>query len=185
MNGSVHTYIQGVHHRHHLFHPSFLELFVRVCVFVSWGIRMQRLAFWCVQYGAFVYYMYYTPPLRNQGMGCGLEWMIQIYQVIYSIYIQLSTHHAPIYSRYNSIRQTPQPPALMLCKPPRYNNNNNTMHSPRQHPLSLSLSTSHGHPLRASIITEDASLFGSSCSVHFHFQFFLAGGSNITPGEPV
>jgi hypothetical protein len=28
------------------------------------------------------------------------------------------------------------------------------MHSLRQHPLSLSLSTSHGHPLRASIITE-------------------------------
>jgi hypothetical protein len=32
-----------------------------------------------------------------------------------------------------------RPPALMLCKPPRYNNNNNTMHSLRQHPLSLTL----------------------------------------------
>jgi hypothetical protein len=97
MNGSVHTYIQGVHHRHHLFHPSFLEDFLYMCV----GFRLLGHSYAtsgilvCVQYGTFVYYIYYTPPLRNQGVGWGLEWMIQIartYTRLYiQYYIQLST----------------------------------------------------------------------------------------------
>jgi len=103
MNGSVHTYVQGVH-RHHLFHPSFLELFVHVCGFPSPGAFVCNVWHWCVQYGTFVYYMYYTPALRNQGVGWGLEWMIQIARthtrLYIQCYIQLSTHHAPIYSRY-------------------------------------------------------------------------------------
>jgi hypothetical protein len=97
-----------------LFHPSFLEDFLYMCV----GFRLLGHSYAtsgilvCVQYGTFVYYIYYTPPLRNQGVGWGLEWMIQsarTYTRLYiQYYIQLSTHHAPIYSRYNSIRQTPQ-----------------------------------------------------------------------------